>query len=82
VGRTLFAWATARLFAALYPGAILWVLESNTRARRFYELAGWTLDNKTKIESLPGGVQLQEVRYGISFAPTNASKNGLKNEDS
>ena len=82
IGRMLFSRATDRLAAAGYPGAILWVLESNTRARRFYEIAGWTLDNKTKIESLPGGVQLQEVRYGISFAPKNASKNEPKNEDS
>jgi GNAT superfamily N-acetyltransferase len=82
LGRTLFARATERLLAAAYPGAILWVLESNTRARRFYEIAGWALDKETKIESLPGGVQLQEVRYGISFAPKKASKNELKNEDS
>ena len=82
IGRMLFSRATDRLAAAGYPAAILWVLESNTRARRFYEIAGWTLDGKTKTESLPGGVQLQEVRYGFSFAPKNASKNGLKNEDS
>jgi ribosomal protein S18 acetylase RimI-like enzyme len=82
LGRTLFARATERLFAAAYPRAILWVLESNARARRFYEIAGWTLDNKTKIESLPGGVQLQEVRYGISFASKRHPKNGFKNEDS
>ena len=71
LGRMLFVKATDRL-AADFPSAILWVLESNARARRFYELAGWTLDGKTKIESLPGDIQLREVRYGVPFKIKNA----------
>jgi ribosomal protein S18 acetylase RimI-like enzyme len=44
VGRDLFARATDRLRAAGFASAILWVLETNTRARRFYEVAGWRWD--------------------------------------
>ena len=44
VGRDLFALATERLRAAGFARAILWVLETNERARRFYEAAGWTWD--------------------------------------
>lgn len=63
LGTELLAHA-ARRFAALgYSVAILWVLESNTRARRFYERAGWALDGGTKTETLPDGTPLHEVRY-------------------
>ena len=44
VGRDLFARATDRLRAAGFTSAILWVLETNERARRFYEAAGWRWD--------------------------------------
>lgn len=42
----------------------LWVLESNERARRFYEGAGFVVDGSEKVESRPGGVTLRECRYG------------------
>jgi ribosomal protein S18 acetylase RimI-like enzyme len=47
VGRDLFARATERLRAAGFASAILWVLETNERARRFYEAAGWRWDGAT-----------------------------------
>jgi GNAT superfamily N-acetyltransferase len=65
VGRALFTQATNRLISAGYSAAILWVLESNVRARRFYEVAGWTFDGGTKQESRPDGVELLEVRYRV-----------------
>lgn len=45
----------------------LWVLDANQRARRFYEVAGFTPDGQTKTENGPEGVVLQEVRYRLDF---------------
>jgi GNAT superfamily N-acetyltransferase len=39
--------------------ATLWVVEGNTRARRFYEREGWTADGETKSSML----DIREVRY-------------------
>lgn len=70
-GRTLFSHATNRLASFGYSAAILWVLESNRRARRFYEIAGWTADGGEKLETRPNGMELREVRYRISFSGKN-----------
>ncbi|MBA2682142.1 MAG: GNAT family N-acetyltransferase, partial [Ktedonobacteraceae bacterium] len=40
IGRTLFACAVDELRDQGYEQAMLWVLESNIRARRFYKAAG------------------------------------------
>ncbi|MDH3306923.1 MAG: GNAT family N-acetyltransferase [Acidimicrobiia bacterium] len=45
-----------------YRSAILWVLDANARARRFYEKAGWSADGGAKIE-VWGEISLSEVRY-------------------
>jgi GNAT superfamily N-acetyltransferase len=71
VGRSLFSHAKGRLASFGYSGAILWVLESNRRARRFYEIAGWTADGGTKLEICPNGMELHEVRYRINFSGKN-----------
>ena len=39
--------------------ATLWVVEGNTRARRFYEREGWTADGETKSTMF----DLRELRY-------------------
>ncbi|WP_430787700.1 hypothetical protein [Actinoplanes sp. G11-F43] len=44
-----------------HPAAILWVLESNARARRFYEAAGWVPDGAVKVDS-SRGFPMREVR--------------------
>jgi len=52
-----------------FPAAILWVLEDNPRARRFYEREGWMLDTAEwgrKVEPHLG-VDVAEVRYRISL---------------
>jgi GNAT superfamily N-acetyltransferase len=41
---------------------ILWVLEENPRARRFYEREGWVLDGERKDDEFLG-VAVTEVRY-------------------
>ncbi len=65
VGGALLTHAVRRL-SRDYAIASLWVLESNMKARRFYERAGWALDGATKIENLPDGTELREVRYRVS----------------
>lgn len=42
--------------------AILWVLSSNHRARKFYEASGWTPDGTEKIDDQMG-ISLVETRY-------------------
>jgi ribosomal protein S18 acetylase RimI-like enzyme len=61
-GRALMSRAVQALRELGYARAVLWVLGSNERARRFYERAGWTADGATKVEERPG-VALHEVRY-------------------
>jgi GNAT superfamily N-acetyltransferase len=46
-----------------YRDAILWVVEDNPRARRFYEREGWHLDGRKEEEFL--GVRVSEIRYRI-----------------
>jgi GNAT superfamily N-acetyltransferase len=66
-------WSTG-LGRALLPAAItalgvrpvvLWVLEVNARARRFYDRAGFRPDGARKPADLLGGVQLPELRYRL-----------------
>jgi GNAT superfamily N-acetyltransferase len=45
-----------------YRDAVLYVLDDNPRARRFYEREGWALDGRTKREELLD-VEVTEVRY-------------------
>jgi len=65
-GRSLMDRAVAELVALGFSDAVLWVLESNARARRFYERAGWAVDGATKVETR-GEVVLNEVRYARSL---------------
>ncbi|MBI2324943.1 MAG: GNAT family N-acetyltransferase [Chloroflexi bacterium] len=61
-GRALFGAAERGLRDAGFSEAVLWVLETNARARRFYEIAGWKPDGGQKVEHR-GDVELREVRY-------------------
>ena len=45
---------------------MLWVLDDNPRARRFYELAGWRLDGGVKEDTFD--TLVREVRYRIAVA--------------
>jgi ribosomal protein S18 acetylase RimI-like enzyme len=44
----------------------LWALESNQRARRFYERAGFATDGASKTEPW-AGVELREMRYRMKL---------------
>jgi ribosomal protein S18 acetylase RimI-like enzyme len=62
-GPALMAVAREALLAA-YPVAILWVLDDNPRARRFYEREGWAADGGRKTDTFLG-VEVTEVRYRL-----------------
>lgn len=49
-----------------YTEAYLWVLDTNNRARRFYEKAGWCFDGGEKLDQREGAL-LREVRYRCSL---------------
>jgi GNAT superfamily N-acetyltransferase len=61
-GRTLMASTVADLARLGYTDAILWVLDTNDRARRFYTLAGWKEDGANKTDG-SRGFDITEVRY-------------------
>jgi hypothetical protein len=56
------AGAAAELTRLGYTDAILWVLDTNDRARRFYALAGWAEDGASKTDA-SRGFDITEVRY-------------------
>jgi GNAT superfamily N-acetyltransferase len=63
-GRELFAHATADLTSRGYGPLILWTMEGNVRARRFYEAAGWRWDGARKTDDR-GDHVIHEVRYRL-----------------
>ena len=61
-GTELDAAARSHLHGALFTGAILWVLEANAQARRFYERRGWLADGTSREHA--GAVA---VRYRVGL---------------
>jgi ribosomal protein S18 acetylase RimI-like enzyme len=70
IGRTLWAEALKRLTAAGDELVLVWVLEANAPARRFYEAMGGQIDGKKTIKI--ADVDLEEVRY--RFASLHAGQ--------
>jgi L-amino acid N-acyltransferase YncA len=64
-GRALMDAAIARLRQAGYGDATLWVLDTNHRARRFYQQGGWCWDGTTKSDVI-GGRNVTELRYRVA----------------
>jgi GNAT superfamily N-acetyltransferase len=62
IGRALHDFALQDLRKQGRTVVILWVLDTNMPARRFYEALGWTCDGGEKSASF-GGTMLKEVRY-------------------
>ena len=50
IGRQLHAIVLDRLRAHGFTGAVLWMLDGNVRAARFYRLAGWDDPGRTMME--------------------------------
>ncbi len=65
-GASLMRAAVAALRESGYGSAILWVLEDNPRARRFYEREGWSADGGRKRDEFLG-FEVDEVRYRIDL---------------
>ncbi len=62
LGRELMAAALTHLAGLGYDEVTLWVLDTNVRARRFYEAAGFRLDDGVKVDD-SHGFPLRELRY-------------------
>jgi|SRR5580658_201790 GNAT superfamily N-acetyltransferase len=62
LGKRLMSTTLARLASAGYSQATLWVLQSNERARRFYEIGGWIHDGAAKSDD-SHGFAMHEIRY-------------------
>lgn len=63
-GAELMRAAIEAMRAQGYGEAVLWVLEDNPRARRFYEREGWAADGSRKEDEFLG-TRVAEVRYRI-----------------
>jgi GNAT superfamily N-acetyltransferase len=61
-GRALMHASREALIDLGFERAILWVLEKNDRARRFYERDGWRPDGKSHVDDY-GGAGLVALRY-------------------
>lgn len=68
IGRQLAAAARQRLTAQGFNQAILWMLEGNARADRFYRNDGWLPDGLHKQGDI-WGLTLPEIRYRRPLAP-------------
>lgn len=56
VGRALHDASLDRLAASGYDRAVLWMLSTNARARRFYGRQGWSRDGRMRIQQFGGTV--------------------------
>ena len=61
-GRELICAGEQRMRELGYSHVVLWVLDGNARAQRFYESAGWTADGESRTIEFVGR-SLPEVRY-------------------
>lgn len=64
VGRALLDTATGHWRARGTDTLVLWVLEGNDRARRFYEALGWQPDGGRQLLEI-AGAKLHEIRYRL-----------------
>ena len=62
-GRALWLAMLKSLTSQGFEEVTLWVLNSNARAIRFYEKAGFIADSKEKHETWRNGLELHELRY-------------------
>jgi GNAT superfamily N-acetyltransferase len=63
LGRELMDASLAELRGWGFTSALLWVLEGNVRARRFYESGGWQTDGAVVVAETWLPFPLREVRY-------------------
>lgn len=68
-GVALIAAARLRLAQMGFRNALLWLLEGNTRAARFYQIDGWVPDGLRRTDTMWGGLTVREVRYSRELDP-------------
>lgn len=73
IGRALIDAVHARAADRNFTSVRLWVLADNARARRFYEMAGYTTDGAVRTDEY-GGVSLRDVRYGRAIPRYRAAE--------
>jgi ribosomal protein S18 acetylase RimI-like enzyme len=49
-----------------YKRAILWVVDTNEKTRKWYENRGWTIEGAAKIDQRDG-FEVRELRYQIEL---------------
>ncbi len=69
IGRLLCGRSLADAGERGFAGVELWELESNARARRFYDSMGFRPDGETRIFLEHAGVLLRELRYRQMTSP-------------
>jgi len=62
IGVALVSAARAHLVRQGFRNALLWVLEGNTRADRFYRKDGWAPDGLRRTDEI-WGIQVNDLRY-------------------
>jgi ribosomal protein S18 acetylase RimI-like enzyme len=62
VGRALMTHALGQLAQVGGDRAVLWVVEANEPARRFYHRGGWTPDGGARVEAI-NGEPVAQLRY-------------------
>lgn len=67
IGKQLGGEAERILKSRGYDYVILWVLEDNVQARRFYEVMGYGLDGESK--NIDWGTESKAVRYRKALQP-------------
>ncbi|WP_229399715.1 GNAT family N-acetyltransferase [Micromonospora okii] len=65
-GRALMVDALATMRGRGWRRGVLWVLESNRRAREFYERGGWLPTGERREEQI-GTVRVPQLRYGVKL---------------
>ena len=65
VGRALMTAARQRLRQVGVAGALLWVLDRNVSAQRFYERDGWRFDGARRIATF-GDFGVEQLRYRLA----------------
>ena len=66
IGKRLMDATLALMARAGFTQVTLWVLDSNVRARRFYEAGGWSADGGQKLDE-SRGFPITQLRYRRTF---------------
>lgn len=74
IGKELLKFAVGSLRSTGFEDATLWVVDTNRRARKFYESNGWRLDGARRKEILAvgsgNGDEVSVVRYRLELHET------------